>query len=125
MPYQFVENDKIDGAARKLIRRHVMKGKNAGKIRMRPTRNVESEELLSLPSFQSFRPKVPASTLSTFIQGDATEISRIPWTIGGSFSLLTFPCQKEPHMGHLIHQCEDAVPVSGLSPLLTSIGLIY
>jgi hypothetical protein len=33
MPFQFVEYSNIDEAARKLIRSHVMQGRNAGKKR--------------------------------------------------------------------------------------------
>ncbi|KAK2811632.1 hypothetical protein FQN50_001974 [Emmonsiellopsis sp. PD_5] len=37
MKFQFVENGTTDPATRKLIRSHVMKGKNVGKVRARPT----------------------------------------------------------------------------------------
>ncbi|KAK2787327.1 hypothetical protein FQN53_005486 [Emmonsiellopsis sp. PD_33] len=53
MKFQFVENGNTDPATRKLIRSHVMKGKNVGKVRARPTqkriieRNLEND---SLPS---------------------------------------------------------------------------
>lgn len=35
MSFKFIENGEIDGAARKRIRSHVMKGKNVGKVRAR------------------------------------------------------------------------------------------
>lgn len=43
MSFKFIENGRIDGAARKRIRSHVMKGKNVGKVRAQGTRIGESE----------------------------------------------------------------------------------
>ncbi|OBT41127.1 hypothetical protein VE00_08521 [Pseudogymnoascus sp. WSF 3629] len=82
MSFKFIENDKIDGPARKRIRSHVMKGKNVGKVRALGTRIGESEDTYS----------------------DMTEILSIPRAVGNSFSLLSFPCELQPHMRDLIHR---------------------
>lgn len=43
MPFQFVDNSDINNKSRKLIRSHVMKGKNIGKIRIKKDKNPKPE----------------------------------------------------------------------------------
>jgi hypothetical protein len=115
MSFQFVENGKIDGAARKLIRSHVMKGKNVGKIRPRRTPKVQREPSLSHDGY--------AASLSIGISCRSPEDSKdtvisVPQTIGNSLSYFAFPCQLQPHMRDLIYQCMDKVPLHSCLSLL-------
>lgn len=80
MAFQFVENNHIDGAARKLIRSHVVKGKNVGKTRVGGKRNFD-RSLDGVPS--------------------------VPESIGNSFSFFTFPSTLQPYMRELIRQCNS------------------
>ena len=110
MSLQFVENGKIDGATRKLIRSHVMKGKNVGKVRTRPTRK-EGEGLCSRES-NAASLLIPAFGKST--DGGGTKIISVSRAVGNGFSPFTFPCQMQPYMRGLIDQCKDDASASTL-----------
>ena len=108
MSFQFIENGKIDRAARKLIRSHVMKGKNVGKVRAPRTRKGEGE-VRALCSRESstgdlLRPELCKSTVDS-----ETNVVSVPRAVGNSFSLFTFPCEMQPYMRGLISQCKDEV----------------
>jgi hypothetical protein len=109
MNFQFVENGKIDGVARKLIRSHVMKGKNVGKVRTRPTRKGEGEVVCTRESYAADL-VIPAFFKSA--DGGEAEIISVPRAVGNSFSPFTFPCQMQPYMRGLIDQCKDEASVS-------------
>ncbi|KAK2742261.1 hypothetical protein FQN55_007930 [Onygenales sp. PD_40] len=85
MKFQFVENGNTDPATRKLIRSHVMKGKNVGKVRARPTQKRIIENTTG---------------------GDKVTIS-VPRAVGNAFSPFTFPCQVQPYMRELFYQFES------------------
>ena len=119
MNFQFVENSKIDGAARKLIRSHVMKGKNVGKTRPRTTCKGHGEVPFPYDNY--------ATTSSLEIPHQSTESSEdkiisVPQTIGNSFSLITFPCQIQPYMRDRIYQCKDKAPLFTLVHLLLTLS---
>jgi hypothetical protein len=101
MSFQFVESGKTDPATRKLIRSHVMKGKNVGKTRLRPTRKDEGE----VPEDHAAKFSLSACQFNDDVE---TEIPTIAPTIGHSFSALTFPCEAQPYMKNLIQQCKDS-----------------
>jgi hypothetical protein len=103
MSFQFVENDKIDEAARKLIRSHVMKGKNIGKVRAWPTRKRDQEVLCSREITTGHRLS-SASCKSK----DSTETMglSIPLQVGSTFSSVTFAGEYQPYMANLIYQCK-------------------
>lgn len=107
-----MDNDKIDGVTRKLIRRHVMKGKNAGKVRMRPRRK-DKDEVRFFGSYESY--VVDLLILTDILQsaGDGeTKVISVPWAVGNDFSPFTFPCEMQPYMRELIHQCKDGCYIS-------------
>ena len=124
MSFQFVENGKIDGAARKLIRSHVMKGKNVGKVRpprasrirkgegdvLRPRESYKVDVLR--PAF--FKSSGDCETPTSYKSIDECETRDIsvPQSVGNSFSLLTFPCELHPYMRGLITQCKKESSVS-------------
>jgi hypothetical protein len=122
MSFQFVENGKIDGAARKLIRSHVMKGKNVGKVRAPRRRKGDGEVLRSRDSYYKADVLIPTVCKST--GGCETPMSykstddyetkdiSVPQSVGNSFSLLTFPCDLHPYMRGLITQCKKESSVS-------------
>ena len=90
MSFQFVENGKVDGATRKLIRSHVMKGKNAGRTHQRRKQKQEDKGL-------ALHHSVPTLTSSG-------EIS-VPRTPGHSFSFFPFPVDEQPYMREHIYKC--------------------
>jgi hypothetical protein len=124
MSFQFVENGKIDGAARKLIRSHVMKGKNVGKVRPPRASRIRKGEGDVLRSRESYKVDVlrPAFSKSTDGSGAPsscrstddckTKVDSVPQSVGNSFSLLTFPCELHPYMRGLITQCKKESSIS-------------
>lgn len=119
MSFQFVENAKIDGQARRLIRSHVMKGKNVGKVIPRRTRKIDPEVS---PCLANHAADLRTPTIR---KSDAVGITSIPRTLGNSFSYFTFSCKLETYMRNLIYQIqfvtnqtvypvEFCLPVNGL-----------
>ncbi|RDW56707.1 hypothetical protein BP6252_14028 [Coleophoma cylindrospora] len=99
MSFQFIENSKIDTAARKRIRSHVMKGKNVGKMYERRTHRREEE----VPSSgESHEGGTPIRSFFRGSQGQETNDVSVPRTIGNSFSTFTFPVQIQPYMRELL-----------------------
>ena len=121
MSFQFVENGKIDGAARKLIRSHVMKGKNVGKVRPPRRRKGDSEVLRSRESYKAdvliptfCKSTGSCETPTSYKSTDecVTKDISVPQALGNTFSLLTFPCELHPYMRGLITQCKKESSVS-------------
>ena len=109
MSFKFIENDKIDGAARKRIRSHVMKGKNVGKVRAR-RKGVGENQVGSLLVHYHRRSCVADPMILTpgkNTSGDMTEILPTPQAVGSTLSLISFPCELQPYMRHLISRCKD------------------
>lgn len=106
MNFQFVENSKIDGAARKLIRSHVMKGKNVGKTR--PRTKHKGQEEIPFPH-DSYAGALSLRMPCKSTEANENKIISVPQTIGNSFSFFTFPCQMKPYMREEIYQCENRV----------------
>lgn len=100
MAFQFVENGNRDLAIRKLIRSHVMKGKNSGKTRLRSTR----EEVALASS------KLNLSSKSKLVlQNDerlSIKANLLNSTVGNIFSGFEFAWEVKPIMMDLIHQCK-------------------
>jgi hypothetical protein len=96
MSFQFVENNNIDEAARKRIRSHVMKGKNAGKVRPR-TRQRQGTKYI--PSCDDWN--------TTDENGRNHDVVSVPRGVGDIFSTLTFPCEFKPHMKDLLYKCTE------------------
>ena len=107
MSYRFVENEKINGPTRKLIRSHVMKGKNVGKIRSRPIGKARRQTCLT---DQSCVPDLLGANSPKSPQCDATDIVSVSREFGDNFSHLTFSCHSAPDIKRLIHQCKDQNP---------------
>jgi len=95
MSFQFVENNNIDEAARKRIRSHVMKGKNAGKVR---PRNRQKQGAKHIPSHDDRKPTD---------KNDELGVLSVPRAVGDISPTLTFPCELKPYMKDLLHKCAD------------------
>lgn len=109
-----MENDKIDGAARKLIRSYVMKGKNIGKTRPRPTSKADVQEPFA------------GEIYGKSTEGGEMKIISVPRTVGNSLSSFTFPCKMQPYMKELIYQCKRQPPcLHKYEYLLTLFSLLY
>lgn len=91
MSFQFVENGKVDRATRKLIRSHVMKGKNAGRTRQLREQRQEDRGL-------ALNHNAPTSTYSGVIS--------VPRTPGHSLSFFPFPVDEQPYMREHIYKCK-------------------
>ena len=95
MGFQFVpQNDRIDSEARRLIRSHVMIGKNVGKTR-RPGERTKA-------STYSDR-LVPWS--KTNVHNNGVSITARPGGDELSISFSTFPCKIKAHEKRLLHEC--------------------
>jgi hypothetical protein len=105
MAFQFVENYKIDGNTRKVMRSHVMKGKNVGKVRPKfaqketqtlyYNKRIEPKRALQIPRRQTPR-------------CDETVAFSVPRTPGSLISSFSFPGEMQPYgfMEKLIYHCE-------------------
>jgi hypothetical protein len=103
MSFQFIKEGEIDIATRKVIRSHVMKGKNVGKIRPR-TRKEKRELFLSCET-SSVQPQI--SNLHESAENVVKECISIPRTPGNIYAFSTFPCgDMQPYMINLIYQCK-------------------
>jgi hypothetical protein len=91
MMFRFVNNGGIDGDTRKIIRSHVMKGKNAGKTHRRRKQRGAAMDVDVSTSF-------PLSTSSSVIS-----LPRMP---GHSFSFFPFPVDEQPYMREHIFKCK-------------------
>jgi hypothetical protein len=100
MSFQFVENGNIDGTTRKLIRSHVMRGKNVG--RLKPQRLNKSS------SVQVIAPKFPQDLSRDFRIYDDSSNHSIPRTPGSLISSYAFPYDMQPYgsLEKLIYQCK-------------------
>lgn len=108
MSFRFVENGNIDEAARKLIRSHVMKGKNVGKARPRLARKPKGDEEESPLSGEIWPADFEKPNLSgDYLAVGATTMISAPRPLGTTFSSFTFPCQLQPYMENLLYQCKD------------------
>ena len=93
MEFVFVENATIrNGDSRKLIRKHCMKGKNLGKVRVKP---AEIEDLSSLKS----------SKLDTDSRKAGYLIMRS--ALSDRFATFCFPSKLEPRMHDLLYRCKS------------------
>ena len=103
MTFQFVENDKIDATSRKFIRSHVMKGKNVGKSRRRPAGiGAEKQETTTTVS-ASLAARPPFDNGSC----DSISVRSVPRPLGDYLSCLNFPCEMEPYMKVVLHDCKQ------------------
>jgi hypothetical protein len=84
MEFRFVENNKIDAKSRKAIRSHVMKGKNAGKTRLRTVLGNEDAEM--------------------------NEKKIIPRPLYDDVAYFQLPVQSTLHARRLIHECTLTFP---------------
>jgi hypothetical protein len=104
MSFQFIDESKIDGNARKLIRSHVMKGKNAGQTGPRPPR--KGKQSLAYKEKRGERREIPILCKKTAESYGQTAVS-VSANVGNAFSLFQFPCEMQPYMRELIVQCKQ------------------
>jgi hypothetical protein len=113
---QFITETTIGPKERRLIRSHVMKGKNAG--RPRPSRKslrhvctkhqyIRHPTLLTQDQFE-------ANALEVFYNERYLGMKQLMWN---DLTLTSFPHQLSPESRHLVYQCKQAIyPLSvGLS----------
>ncbi|KAF2180089.1 hypothetical protein K469DRAFT_753593 [Zopfia rhizophila CBS 207.26] len=96
MFFQFVNNATIDAKARKAIRSHVMRGRNAGKTITRPSRFVhkKNRETRNLLTRQNFEEKESQR---------ANKLFAIHQVVGHQLSSLSFPVKPSRHIREAIH----------------------
>ena len=97
MAFEFVENDKIDARSRKLIRSHVMKGKNVGKTRRRPAVTKEPDTTV----LESNTDDVLVCSSSD----DSDSPSTIARPLGDDVGYFTFPAKLDLATRNIIYQC--------------------
>lgn len=111
--FEFVDNNVLDERRmRKLIRSHVMKGKNTGKKRppKRLQKGADNGGDPSAPTGNS-RWEVKDSRARQVAKIDQP-VAAIRGLVGIEFSSIAFPLEVTPHMGHLIHACEHRIDLS-------------
>ena len=103
--FQFVDGTNIDNIARKSIRSHVMKGKNARRTVHRPSR-------LSLTTWLPPGHKAAQRTVRESCQEDDSTSSsvKIPRNLGSLFLTFKFPIELTPHSVKVVNQCEPGRP---------------
>ena len=108
--FYFVDGIQADKTSKRLMRRHVMKGKNAGKRFHRPSK-------LGLQVAQR-QPDINETTLSSRIYGDLNEVEcRSNWryvspttvarSCEKSFLIFSLPVEVPPASMKIINECED------------------
>jgi hypothetical protein len=95
MSFQFIKNGKVDEATRKLIRSHVMKGKNVGRTHQRRDQRQQGRGLVLNHS---------VSTTAT-----SSGVTSIPRTPGHSLSFFLFPVDERPYMREHIYKCKSVL----------------
>jgi hypothetical protein len=114
--FQFVDGASVDNTTRKLIRRHVMKGKNAGRKIHRPSKLVAKRRPGDCHAFQQLT-CIPKS--KTDLQCVAPYHGMVARSFHNSLLSLSFPFEFEltPHSTKVISQCEyikrGAIEVGG------------
>jgi hypothetical protein len=120
MAFQFVEGHKIDGKMRNVIRSHVMKGRNVGKVR-KQSAQLETQ---SMSTNKRIAPRLALQTLhSQSVECDERIIHSVPRTPGSTFSSFSFPVEMQPYgfMERLIYHCmDDMSNFSGARFLITA-----
>jgi len=92
MSFRFVENNNIDETTRKQIRSHVMKGKNAGKVRPRTRKEQGGQRHVDQ---------------NTTEESDGNSKVSVPRAVGNLFSTIAFPYELRPDMMNLLYKCAD------------------
>lgn len=111
MSFQFIDNNSINGASRKQIRSHVMRGKNRRPKASKDVVQVKKREIL--PNIVTRKSDSPES------DEKAGSIS-IMTPLGDTLSYFTFPHELTPRMKWIIQYCRDRRPQVCYSNILTS-----
>lgn len=95
MSFQFINHSAITADSRKLIRKHVMKGKNAGKTRVfkhgtSKTFQMSSADSKGVTDFMGIKKVTPIELL-------------LP--LGHGLSGIMYPYDMTGHGAHMIQQC--------------------
>ena len=105
--FKFVDGNgtNIDNIARKSIRSHVMKGKNARRTVHRPSRLTLTSWL---PPGNKAAQRTPQRSCK---EEDSTSISmKISRNLGSMFLTFKFPVELTPHSVKVVNQCEPERP---------------
>ena len=123
--FQFIDHSAIDVKSRKAIRSHVMKGKNAGKVRAprrKPVTTLEARPAATAPAVPAALPTPPigseaaenhsAVSLVTALtpmtsRGRDMELllAKIPGRVGDEFDGLTLIYEASTQAKRLLHSC--------------------
>jgi len=91
MSFHFVDNSLIDKKARKLIRSHVMKGKNVGKVR-EPRRNeIVRTRYNATPDTGNGHDYTEIQTKTTRKAEYDNTVAALSRRVGNDLTLLSFP----------------------------------
>lgn len=129
MALQFITEGAIGPKERKLIRSHVMKGKNAG--RPRPPRRTLRDVCTSSQDARHTTPPgydhSKANELEALYSKQTLRLNRILWN---DLTLASFPLYASPESGRFVYQCElkpDLLHVSIPQMWLLTVyrGLVY
>jgi hypothetical protein len=98
MPFHFVDNSVIDRKARKLIRSHVMKGKNVGKTRT-PRIKAGEPTTRKTTAVDEGKPSHNGNETSSLSESTVIAITR---QVGNDLSFISFPAKvARRSMGYL------------------------
>jgi len=104
MDFAFIDNATIDQRSRKLIRSHVMKGKNAGRTVKRASRKPRAEQSPSTSIPPVCNPAFSKHIRIRKPQEDEFRII-IANRIGTGFLTFSYPLEITPHVASLLHDC--------------------
>lgn len=106
MSFAFVDNTTLEQRQmRKLIRSHVMKGKNSGKKRPPKPRHEGNNNDKNLPAHMCSHSRANDLRALETTNADAS-VATIRGLVGIEFSSIAFPVEMTSHIGHRIHQCK-------------------
>ena len=107
MGFEFIDNSTINGGSRKLIRSHVMKGKNAGRS-LKHARKPRSQAKDADTTTRIAPLRLVDNVLNDIRQGqaakdlDRTALAIRDWAWNG-FLYFSFPLKLTPQVTYLLH----------------------
>lgn len=116
MSFQFIDNSAIDRQSRKLIRSHVMQGRNLGKTVHRPSKRptikakaVKKVQPLQYEPDTKETPCHNCGELGHVVTRQSWEesIPAVHSMVGHGFSSVGLPIEPKPYMRRILCQCKS------------------